>query len=406
MRLSPPIVRRRPRAVLAALWAAVCLLWLAVPRPAVAENRATMRGNYYRERSTRVMQPLAAVTVDAPDERLTLGATYLLDAISSASIASGTQAATGGDNVFTELRHEIIASAGSRLGEWNLGGFFRYSTETDYLSRTGGVSLARDFLQRNINVALAYSFGGDRIYRIQNNTGVKAAWCGGDVDVNECRTGGYRIGRNFLQIHAVRATYSHTLHPTVLALMNVHVAHLRGPQDNPYREGFLGGIEETHPHVRTRVTLTPSLRWMIPGARLTFEPFYSLYFDDWNQRGHTPELRVHVRPARHLRIRARYGYYKQTAAFFYRADGQYVDGADRCTRAAPGNCATADVKAMPWDAHTPGLQLTWGFDGVAARHREARWLEGGFIELTYDHYFQDNRFGNARIGSIALSLAF
>lgn len=388
------------------LWAWSCVVWLGVPRPAFAENRATVRGNYYRERSTRVMQPMAQVTVDAPDERLTIGATYLLDAISSASIASGTQAATGGDAVFTELRHEVMATAASRLGEWTLGGFFRYSTETDYLSRAGGLALARDFLERNINLGLSYSFAGDRWYRIQNNTGARAPWCGGDVDINECRTGAHGANSNFLQVHNVAGTYTHTLHKTVLAQFSMGYSHLRGPQDNPYREGFLGGIEETHPHVRNRVVLTPGVRWMIPRARTTFEPFYSLYVDDWGQRAHTPEIRVHVRPVRYLRLRARYSYYKQSAAFFFRADGQYVDGAGRCSRAAVLNCATADVKATPWDAHTPGIQLTWEFDGLAARHRSLRWLEGGFVELTYNHLFQDNRFGNARIGSLAISLTY
>ena len=382
------------------------MVWLTVPRPALAENRATLRGNYYRERSTRVLQPMVQVTADAPDERLTLGATYLLDAISSASIASGTALATGGDNVFTELRHEATGTVGSRLGEWNLGGFFRYSTETDYISRAGGLSVARDLLQRNINVGLAYSFAGDRWSRIQNNTGARAPWCGGDVSIDDCRSTGFGRNSNFLQVHNLSASYSHTLHKTVLALFSAGYSHLRGPLDNPYREGLLGGIEETHPHVRNRVVLTPGVRWMVPRLRTVFEPFYSLYVDDWGQRAHTPELRVHVRPLPHLRVRAGYSYYKQTAAFFFRPDGQYADGAAACTRGAPANCATADVKAMPWDAHTPGAQLTWEFDGVAARNAAMRWLEGGFLEVTYNHSFQNNRFGNARIGSLAVSFAY
>lgn len=393
-----------PRGLALVAWC--CLVWLAVPRPAVAENRATLRGNYYREKSTRVVQPMAQVTVDAPDERLTLGATYLLDAISSASIAAGTQQATGGDNVFTELRHEAVGSVASKLGDWSLDGSFRYSTETDYISRGGAVNVGRDLLQRNINLSFGYAFGGDRVSRIQNNTGARAPWCGGDVSVDECTRQGHGAGSNFLQIHSMRAGYTHTLHPTVLATFGVFVAHLRGPQDNPYREGFLGGIEETHPHRRTRVVLTPGVRWMIPRGRVVLEPFYSLYFDTWEQRAHSPELRVHVRAAAHLRLRARYGYYKQTATFFFREDGQYIDGAGVCSKQAVGNCATADVKAMPWDAHSPGLQLTWEFDGLAARYDALRWLEGGFVEVTYNHLFQDNRFGHARIGSLALSLAY
>lgn len=404
---------RRPRLCVSpcglVLWAWCCLVWLAIPRPVLAENRATMRGNYYRETSTRVMQPMVQATVDVPDERVTLGAVYLLDAISSASIASGTQQATGGDNVFTELRHEAIGSISSKLGDWALDGSFRYSTETDYISRSGGVNVGRDFLQRNVHVSLGYAFGGDRVSRIQNNTGARAPWCGGDAAIDECTSSGHGANTNFLQIHSMRGGYTHTLHPTVLASFNVFVAHLRGPQDNPYREGFLGGVEETHPHRRTRVVMTPGVRWMIPRWRTVFEPFYSLYFDTWEQRAHTPELRVHVRAAPHLRLRGRYAYYKQTAAFFFRADGQYIDGAGVCSKLAVGNCATADVKAMPWDSHTVGLQLVWEFDRVAARNKALRWLEGGFVEFTYNHEFRDvreNRFGNARIGSLALSLAY
>ncbi len=393
--------------VLALLLAAACALWVWwVPAgDAQAENRVTMRGQYYRETSTRILQPQVTVTADAPDERLTLGAGYLLDAISSASIASGAAQITGGDKVFHELRHEVTGTVGSRLGEWTLGGFFRYSTETDYISRATGVSLARDLLQRNINLALSYSVNLDRWYRIVNNLGVRQPWCGGAVPPQGCSKGGVGIGSNFLQVHLFGLNYAHALHKTVLASFHVNYAHQVGPQDNPYREGLLGGIEETHPRIRNRVVLTPSVRWAIPKARLVIEPFYAFYVDDWGMRSHSPELRVHGRVARHVLLRGRYRYYKQTAAFFWRKDGQYVDGDAQCTRQHPDNCATADVKVMPWDSHTPGVQLVWEFDGIA-RHKGLHWLEGGFVEVTYNHAFQHNRYGNARIGNLALSLAF
>lgn len=379
---------------------------LIAPRPIGAENRVTIRGNYYREKSTRILQPMVHATVDVPDERLTVGAAYLLDAISSASIASGTNAATRGDNVFTELRHEFIGTLGSRLGDWTLGTYFRYSTETDYISRGTGFKLARDLLQRTITVTLGYDLGLDRIYRIQNNTGVRAAWCGGAVDVNDCSSKGTGIGSNFLQIHHLVAGYAHALHKTVLASLNLEFAHQRGPQDNPYRKDLIvNGLPETHPRIRNRFVMTPSVRWIIPKGRTVIEPFYSFYVDDWKMRTHSPELRVHVRAARHLRLRARYRYYHQSAAFFFNADGIYDAPAGQCTRDNPQNCVTADVKAMPWDSHTVGGQLTWELDGLA-RHRGLHWLEGGYFQATYNHDFQHNRFGNARIGDLSLSLAF
>lgn len=402
-RVRPATTTRWLGALAWALW--LVTVWLARPGALQAENRATMRGQYYRETSTRVLQPMIQLSADAPDERFTLGAGYLLDAISSASIGSGASQVTGGDKVFHEIRHELTTTVGSKLGEWQLGGFFRYSTETDYASRAAGVSVGRDLLQRNINLTASYAVNIDRWYRIVNNLGVRQPWCGGAIAPQDCSGKGTGIGSNFLQVHLFGLDYSHTLHRTLLASFHVNVAHQVGPQDNPYREGFLGGIEETHPRVRNRVVLTPSVRWMIPRARLVIEPFYAFYTDDWGMRAHSPEIRVHARVARHLLLRARYRYYKQTAAFFWRADGQYVDGDAQCTRDAPHNCATADVKVMPWDSHTPGIQLTWEFDGIA-RHKGLHWLEGGYLEATYNHAFQNNRYGNARIGSLALSLAF
>ena len=69
---------------------ALLLAWLVVlaPRPAGAEDRITVRGNYYREESTRVMQPMVHFRKELPDERFALEAEYLLDMISSASIAA------------------------------------------------------------------------------------------------------------------------------------------------------------------------------------------------------------------------------------------------------------------------------------------------------------------------------
>lgn len=376
--------------------------WSWTPRLS-AENRMTLRGNYYREESTRVLAPSVAITVDAPDERFTIGAAYLLDAISSASIASGA-AQLGGDSVFTELRHEVTGSVGSKIGEWTMGGYFRYSTETDYVARRAGVSVARDVLQRAGTLALSYGFQFDRYSQVQSREQGTRAWCGGNnAAMNTCVPGNYGQTGNFLQIHQPGVSYTHAFHPLVLGQFGFEYAHQRGPQDNPYRRA--GALYESHPRRRNRFIVSADVRWMIPKARLTIEPFYSFYADDWDIFAHTPELRVHIRIARHWRARARYQYYRQTAAFFWRADGQYAGDDGYCSRDNVGACATADVKTEAYDAHTPGLQLTWELDGIA-RNRGLHWLEGAWVQASYNHMFQNNRYGNARVGSLEFSLAF
>lgn len=391
-------------------WSVMCivvvLLGILVPQHATAEDRVTLRGNYYREASTRVLQPTINVSVDVPDERFTVGAAYVLDAISSASIATGTTAVTGGDNVFTEIRHETTAYASSKIGDWGFGGFFRYSTETDYRSRSLGLSASRELLQRTVNLSLSYAYNFDRFGRIQANTRAFAPWCGGSQDVASCRDRGSGPGTNLLQVHYIAAGYTHALHRHVLGLLTAEIAHARGPQDNPYRGmQILGVTNETHPTVRTRFALAPGFRWILPKARVVIEPRYRFYRDSWDIRAHAPELRVHVRVADHFRLRARYRYYQQTEAFFWRDDGMYTEPAGRCDKDALDNCATADPKMDDWTSHTPGLQVLYEFDGLARRPGLA-WLDNGWIAATYNHVFQSNRFGAARLGSLELSLAF
>lgn len=381
------------------LFACVLGLW---PRTSVAEDRVIIRGNYYRERSTRVLQPMVHVTVDAPDERLTLGAAYVLDAITSASIATGTTAVTGGDNVFTEIRHEALGTIGSRLGEWTLGAFFRYSTETDYISRSAGGSLARDLLQRTVSLSLSYAYNFDRIYRIINSLGERAPWCGGNFTVS-CTTEG---GGNLLQVHYLSAGYTHVLHKTLVAMLNLEGAFARGPQDNPYRgEQIPNVLWEAHPSKRDRVAVTGTLRWMIPEGSTVFEPRYRFYADDWGVKAHSLDTRIHFRVARYVRMRVRYRYYTQNQAFFWRDDMMYQESPVPCSPDTPQGCASADPKLDSWLSHTPGAQLTWELDGLA-RRRGLEWLENGWIQATYNHVFQTNRFGHARLGSLAFSLAW
>ena len=101
--------------VLALFGVLAALLAIFAGRSLVAEDRITFRGNYYREASTRILAPVVYVEKDAPDERFTIGAEYLLDAVTSASIGAGAAAVTGGDFLFTEFRHESTVRFNSKL---------------------------------------------------------------------------------------------------------------------------------------------------------------------------------------------------------------------------------------------------------------------------------------------------
>ncbi|MEM7160178.1 MAG: DUF3570 domain-containing protein [Myxococcota bacterium] len=389
-------------------WVLPLLLVCVLPRLSAGADRVIVRGNYYREASTRVLQPMVDVEVDVPDERLSLGTAYVLDAISSASIASGTAQVTGGDLVFTEIRHEVLGRAASKIGEWSMGGFFRYSTETDYISRSIGVFGARDLLQRSMTLSLSYAYNFDRVSRIQNNTGARAPWCGGQVDIADCRATGRGLGSNLRQVHYISAGYTHAWHRTVLGLATVEVARTLGPQDNPYRGAQIPTADvESHPLARAQVALAGGVRWSVPKTPLVFEPRYRFTADSWDIRTHSIDPRVHVRVLDHLRLRARYRYYRQSASFICTdSPGDDInDGGQFSCSTSTGSYATADPKMGAFHSHTPGVQVVLELDGLA-KYRGLDWLERGWIEATYNHVFQTNRFGNARLGALAFSIAF
>ena len=368
-----------PKRLLAALLLAIVALAPAGRLVRAEQGRVTVYGNYYRERSTRVLQPGVNVQVHAPDERLTLGAGYLLDAITSASIAAGAMQVTGGDFAFTEFRHEAIGTVGSQLGPWQLGGHFRYSTETDYVARDLGAYFGRDFLQRTLNLTLRYTYAFNRAFALRGPVD-RNPWCGGLVPTTDCLDDNAG-NKNLLQVHYLGATYTHALHKQVLAQAAVESWFARGPMDNPYREATIpNGFPEAHPRERNQLALFGNLRVAFPKARLVLDPRYRFYVDDWGIRAHAVDLRLHFRLTRHLRARVRYRFYTQTQAWFYRDDMIYTG--------EPDEVRSGDPKMDDFMSHTPGIQLTWHLDGLARFPRLA-FLEGAWIQATYNHVIYD-----------------
>lgn len=370
------------------------LVLLLGGRDLAAEDRVTVRGNYYREASTRILAPVVYVEKDLPDQRFQIGAEYLLDAVTSASIGAGAAAVTGGDFLFTEFRHEATLRAAGRVKDWSFGGYFRYSTESDWISRSFGLGASRDVFGRAGTVSLSYTANLDSVLRIYGGRAIP--WTGGRMNLEELTDPDATVGTNLLQVHYLGLGYSHALTRRLLGGVLAEGILAKGPQDNPYRK-VRDGLDESHPRERKRLALSGFLRWAIPRTPLVFEPRYRFSADDWDIISHAPELRLHARVLKRLVIRARYRFYHQTGAYFWREDGNY--GPETLYR-------TADPKMTRFLSHTPGLELTLELDGLAARVRGLAWLRGAWIQATYNHVFQTNRFGNARLGSLAFSIPF
>src|SRR5688572_26810682 len=87
-KVEAAVVAKAPAALLRCLIVAIALsVSLLASAGAWAQDtagRVTVRGNYYREHSTRVLQPLVSFDKGLAGGKVSVGVEYALDAISSA----------------------------------------------------------------------------------------------------------------------------------------------------------------------------------------------------------------------------------------------------------------------------------------------------------------------------------
>src|SRR5262245_45999865 len=125
------------------------VLALCAAAPARGDGTLAMRGVYYKERATRVVQPMLDAMFDAGSHGIATGH-FLVDAITSASASSGAADA----KPFTERRYEAGLGYAHELGAITIGGDAKYSTESDYTSIYGGARVQAELGQKNTVLGL------------------------------------------------------------------------------------------------------------------------------------------------------------------------------------------------------------------------------------------------------------
>ena len=139
-----------------ALWGV--LLCAVIPAraehlPQNVSGEAVFRGNYWRDRNTRVINPTVDIRQQTASGFAVTGS-YGLDAITSASVAAGATS----DEPFTELRHEVgFGTEIPLVGKSTLSAGYGYSSESDYFSHTGSLRTKISLFQENTILR----FGGD-----------------------------------------------------------------------------------------------------------------------------------------------------------------------------------------------------------------------------------------------------
>src|SRR5688572_5601148 len=133
----------------------VCL-GAASPSAAAADGLMSMRGGYFKERSTLVQQPMIDAELEA-GAGARLDAHVLVDGITSASSATGSASA------FTERRYEVGLGYVRELGPGRAGAAAHYSMERDYISAVLGVHGELDLAQKNATARLDLGAARDNV---------------------------------------------------------------------------------------------------------------------------------------------------------------------------------------------------------------------------------------------------
>lgn len=362
----------------------VLAIVLAIAAPARGDGTLAVRGVYYKERATRVMQPMMDAIFDAGTHGIVTGH-FLVDAITSASASSGAVNA----QPFNELRYEGGVGYTHEIGALTIGGDGKYSTESDYRSIYGGVRAQLELNQKNTVLGLGGGISADTVSAAAAQGPAMPTLRCDDVHLAEpdCP----------LDVYLLSGSVSQIVGKDTVVAGTVDLSALRGYQSNPYRTAIVGEVlvPERHPTERNRAAFAASIRHYLAATGTTFIGAYRYYRDDWHVHAHTPELRIVQEIGRDIDAAVRFRYYTQTAAYFFRE--RYP-----ADNAAMSQFVTDDTKLSAFTGYT--LEAKLGVLGEAFQ-LTGRWASARF-EGMLDYTAQHNRFGNAVIAHVAVTIPF
>jgi hypothetical protein len=364
--------------------AVVAAAALGTATPAHGDGTLTMRGVYYKERATRVMQPMLDGMFDAGAHGIVTGH-FLVDAITSASASSGAADAAA----FTERRYEGGLGYARELDVITIAGDAKVSTESDYLSIYTGARVQAELGQKNTVLGLGGGVSFDTISA--------AAAQGPSVPTLRCDATRPAATSCTLDVYSMYASASQILSPNAVIGVSLDLSTLHGFQSNPYRQAIAGEalVPERHPTDRTREAFAASARYYVAPTGTTLVGAYRYYRDTWKVHAHTPELRIVQEVGYSADASVRYRYYTQDGAYFFH-DRYPPDDA------AMTQYISDDVKLSSFTGHT--LEAKLGVLGEAFE-LGGRWA-GARFEGILEYAIQHNRFGNAVIAHVALTIPF
>lgn len=287
-------------------------------------ERATSRPNvragvevsgYTDSLDVHVVSPQIHASVDSPTEGWNVGGSYLVDIVTAASPDIVSMASRR----YREQRHAGSLTGGAKLGAVLPQLRANVSSEPDYLSMTGGATIAVELGDKLVTPRVGYALSRDRI-GIRNTP--------------------FSQYERDLTTHEAEAGVTFVLSPSTVLVTGLTMQLERGEQSKLYRfvpmfaPKDLGKIapgtsaddvnalradvraREVLPHSRDRYAVGARLNHRMAASTLRAEE--RLYADTWGVKATTTDARWLVDLDDRLRVGPHLRFHYQTAASFYR----------------------------------------------------------------------------------------
>jgi len=314
------------------------LIMLFAPQPGLADDVSATFFTRTDSDGTRVISPGAEVRVDFGNGETQLEAGYSMDIWTSASIDVRTAAT----RPVTEQRDELRGALRHEADNTTILGAYRYSTETDYISHGGSITVLQSLANGSADV-------GGSIFAAADEVG---------------RSGDNAFSRDLATL-GVSMTYNQILDRRTLMQMTYEFARREGYQASPYRFVAIGGdglcsgdaitcVPESHPDVRLRHATVLRLRRAM-GDDHSLGASFRFYIDNWGILSTTASTQWAWVVGRDSTLRTKYRYYRQQGADFYRSSYEASSAGLPALR-------SRDRELSPMDHHRVALSLEHAFE--------------------------------------------
>jgi hypothetical protein len=332
---------------------------------------------YHDSDHVNVATPTLAASIADPVAGWSIGGSYLLDAVSAASVDITSSASPP----WKEVRHVVAGNFHYKPHDFGIDGGGGISREPDYVAIAGGGTLSLDLFEKNLTLIAGYSYGDETAGRSVTS---------------------FSVYSNHIAKNAPRLGLTLILDPSSVLDVVGEASLESGNQAKPYRyvplfspavaarlpagasisevNGVRSGEKaiEQVPLDRKRFAVTTRLSHRFPGAALRIEE--RLYSDDWNMKASTTDARVVADLGRHWflwpHLRA---HFQSPVSFWQRA--YEVETGPGGSLSVPF-LRTGDRELGPLRSLTAGGGLRFKLDSASGR----TWiltLQGDAVLTTY-----------------------